>query len=78
MIDNAQPLVAVDLVNIEDKPLVVVTDASDYALGAVLLQKQNNEDYAPVEFLSRGWTEAESIHAPTTKEFGCSVEEVKH
>ena len=34
------------------KTFFVVTDASDYAIGAVLLQK-HNEQYHPIEFLSR-------------------------
>ena len=36
-----------------DKEFIVITDASDYALGGVLMQKNANDDLVPVEYMSK-------------------------
>jgi transposase InsO family protein len=48
-----------------DKPFIIQTDASDYAVAGVLLQKDVNEDLRPLEFYSRKLNDSElnySIH----------------
>ncbi len=50
------------------KPLKVASDASQYGLGAVLLQKEENNSWLPVAYASRAMTDAESRYAQIEKE----------
>ncbi|GFX01863.1 retrovirus-related Pol polyprotein from transposon 412 [Trichonephila clavipes] len=49
------------------KPFLIKTDASNYALGAVLLQGENKEEH-PVEFASRLLNPAERNYSTTERE----------
>lgn len=42
-----------------DKPIIIETDASDYALGARLTQPGSDDKYRPVAFWSRKMIPAE-------------------
>lgn len=48
---------------------LVETDASDYALGAILSQREPGGEWRPVAFLSRGMTTAELNYPVHDKEF---------
>jgi len=50
------------------QPYVIRTDASAYALGAVLLQGKTHEDQHPVEYASRLLTSAERNYSTTERE----------
>ncbi|GFY04882.1 retrovirus-related Pol polyprotein from transposon 297 [Trichonephila clavipes] len=50
------------------KPLVIRTDASSYALGAVLLQGESPTDEQPVEYASRLLSSAEKNYSTTERE----------
>jgi len=52
---------------IDDAPYCLETDASDYALGAVLSQKQD-EKWHPIAFLSKSLNEAERNYEIYDKE----------
>ncbi|EKD03262.1 retrotransposon nucleocapsid protein [Trichosporon asahii var. asahii CBS 8904] len=52
-----------------DHETMVETDASDYALGAVLSQRGPGEEWRPVAFLSRGMTPPELNYPVHDKEF---------
>ncbi|GFT77737.1 retrovirus-related Pol polyprotein from transposon 297 [Trichonephila clavipes] len=50
------------------KPLIIRTDASSYALGAVLLQGESPTDEQPVEYASRLLSSAEKNYSTTERE----------
>ncbi|GFX50351.1 retrovirus-related Pol polyprotein from transposon 297 [Trichonephila clavipes] len=50
------------------KPFIIRTDASSYALGAVLLQGKNPADEQPVEYASRLLSSAEKNYSITERE----------
>ena len=59
-----------------EKKLKISTDASGYAIGAVLLQTTYEGQFLPVEYASCALTECEQRYAPIEKEmlgivFGC-------
>ncbi|GFX44791.1 retrovirus-related Pol polyprotein from transposon 412 [Trichonephila clavipes] len=54
--------------NIETKPFIIRTDASSYALGAVLLQGESPTDEQPVEYASRLLSSAEKNYSTTERE----------
>jgi hypothetical protein len=52
----------------QDKPFVVVTDASDYAVGASLEQLDSNGQCRPVAFCSHSLDPAERIYEAYERE----------
>ena len=50
-----QPVLAIP---VDDEPYRVEADSSDFALGAILSQRQNNK-WHPIAYLSKSLTEAE-------------------
>lgn len=46
----------------------VITDASPYGIGAVLTQKQSENSWRPVTYISRGLTDTERCYAQIEKE----------
>ncbi|GFW07374.1 retrovirus-related Pol polyprotein from transposon 17.6 [Trichonephila clavipes] len=50
------------------KPFIIRTDASSYALGAVLLQEESPTDEQPVEYASRLLSSAEKNYSTTERE----------
>ncbi|GFU31156.1 retrovirus-related Pol polyprotein from transposon 297 [Trichonephila clavipes] len=50
------------------KPFIIRTDASSYALGAVLLQGESPTDEQPVEYASRLLSSAEKNYSTTERE----------
>ena len=60
-----------------NKPSVVTTDASDFALGAVLSQGQIGRDL-PIAYASRTLDKAETNYSTTEKELLAIVFAVKH
>ena len=60
-----------------NKPFIVTTDASDYALGAVLSQGEIGKDL-PVAYASRAMIGAELNYSTTEKELLAMVYAVKH
>jgi len=78
LLSEAKPLVPIDWNNVKEKPLVVITDASDYAYGAAFLQLQDDgKTWSPIEFLSRSWKGPEENWAPSTKAFVAIVHAVQ-
>jgi transposase InsO family protein len=60
------------------KPVIVETDASDFALGAVLSQRDNENLLHPVAFHSRKFTPAEINYEIHDKELLAIVDAFKH
>ena len=52
----------------QSKPLILTTDASDYAIGAMLSQKDDDGVEAPIEFISRLLSKAEVNYNATERE----------
>ncbi|CAK1585169.1 unnamed protein product [Parnassius mnemosyne] len=50
------------------KPFILRTDASDFALGAALLQGESPQDEHPIEYVSRLLTSAEKNYTTTERE----------
>ena len=61
-----------------DKPTFVETDASNYALGAILSQTQSNGKTHPVAFFARSLSSAEQNYEIYDKEMLGIVEALKH
>ncbi|GFU18263.1 retrovirus-related Pol polyprotein from transposon 297 [Trichonephila clavipes] len=55
------------------KPFLIRTDGSNYALGAVLLQRERDKEEHPVEFSSRLLNPAERNYSTTEREAQLSV-----
>ena len=53
----------------EQKPREVWVDASDYAVGAVLVQQGDAGNWLPVEYLSHRLSAAECNYSATDREF---------
>lgn len=51
-----------------DKPYVIEVDASDYGMGACLLQEYDDGKLHPIAFASRRFTEAQSKYSATMRE----------
>ena len=51
------------------QPFTLYCDASDYALGAVLMQRNSTEELVPIEFASRKFTDNEKHWHVSEKEF---------
>ncbi|CAM5133914.1 unnamed protein product [Eretmochelys imbricata] len=51
-----------------DKTVLVITDASEHGVGAVLMQEGPNQEFHPVMFLSKKLSERESQWSITEKE----------
>ena len=51
-----------------NKDLQLVTDASNHAVGGVIFQKDNNDTFKPICYISRALTVAELKHSITEKE----------
>ena len=51
-----------------DKPIFIETDASEFALGAILYQKDENGHLHPIAFLSKKFTDTESRYPIHDKE----------
>ncbi|CAM4582871.1 unnamed protein product [Lepidochelys kempii] len=51
-----------------DKPFLVTTDASERGVGTVLMQKEPDQEFHPVVFLSKKLSERESNWSVTEKE----------
>ena len=65
-----QCLVTAPILTIYDpnKEIKVNADASSYGIGAVLLQKQNINDWKPVSYVSRALTDTETRYSQIEKE----------
>ena len=64
-----------------DKPFIIQTDASDYAVAGVLLQKDGNDELLPLEFYSRKLNDSEfnySIHDKELLAIKESLQEWRH
>jgi hypothetical protein len=61
-----------------EKPFEVYTDASDFALGAVLTQVDSSGDLRPVEFYSRKLLDSERNYSVYDKELLAVVEAFQH
>jgi transposase InsO family protein len=59
------------------KPYVLRTDASDYALGGVLMQEQGG-DMHPVAYHSRKFTPAEARYGAYAREMAAVIDSVRH
>ncbi|GFU14719.1 retrovirus-related Pol polyprotein from transposon 412 [Trichonephila clavipes] len=55
------------------EPFIIRTDASSYALGAVLLQGESPTDEQPVEYASRLLSSAEKLLDNRARSLGCSL-----
>jgi hypothetical protein len=63
------------------KPFILETDASDYAVGAILSQKNEDDEWHPTAYFSKSFTEAERNYEIYDKELGAIVkalEEYQH
>ena len=76
MVTSAPCLALVDLSD-PNLELEVHTDASQYALGAVLLARQE-EEWHPVSFHSRKFNPAEANYRTTEKEMLAVVDSLRH
>ena len=56
------------LVARQDKPVVIFVDASNVAIGAVLMQSDDNGDYRPVSYYSKRLTKAQMNYCVQDKE----------
>lgn len=61
-----------------DKPYTLETDASDYAYGAILSQKQDDTKEHPVAFLSKSMSLAERNYDIYDKEMLAIVKSLEH
>src|SRR6202161_2438301 len=61
-----------------DKPYILETDASNYAYGAVLSQKQEDNKIHPIAFLSKSMTPAEKNYDIYDKEMLTVVKALQH
>lgn len=61
-----------------DKPFILETDASDFALGAVLSQKFEDSKEHPIAYASRTLNDTECNWSATEKELAAIVWAVKH
>ena len=59
------------------KPFIITTDASNFAIGAILSQGEINKD-RPIAFASRTLNKAEQNYSTTEKELAAIVWAVKH
>ena len=59
------------------KEYYIWTDASDKAYGACLMQKDENGEFQPVEFMSKLWTDAQKYWHITTKEIYSVIAAIK-
>jgi hypothetical protein len=55
------------------KPFLLETDASDYAVGAILSQKGDDDKWHPTSFFSKSFTEAERNYEIYDKELGAII-----
>jgi hypothetical protein len=62
----------------DEKPFILETDASDFALGAVLYQKNNQEVLQPIGFYSRKLLPAERNYPVYERELLAIVASLKH
>ena len=53
---------------IENRQTTLSSDASSYGLGAVLIQKQDNDKWHPVAYASRAMSSKEQRYAQIEKE----------
>ncbi|GFU47986.1 retrovirus-related Pol polyprotein from transposon 297 [Trichonephila clavipes] len=65
---NLRPLKTFKIQVDPKKPFIIRTDASSYALGAVLLQGESPTDEQPVEYASRLLSFAEKKYSTTERE----------
>ena len=61
-----------------DKPFILKTDASDFALGAVLSQRIEDSKEHPIAYASRTLNDTECNWSATEKELAAIVWAVKH
>ena len=60
-----------------EKETIIETDASDFALAAILSQRQDDEKFHPIAFHSRKFTQAEINYDIHDKEMGAIVQAFK-
>ena len=62
----------------EDRPIRVETDASDFGMGAVLLQQTSPDNWQPVEYYSKKFNSAQKNYHPAEKETCAIVYALQH
>ena len=59
------------------KEKAIMTDASDHGMGATLLQRENDDCWHPIAYMSKGHTPMQARQSPTVKEFFAMYEAVQ-